>query len=210
LFNQSFSRRIQPVQHVTFVAVKTKVSERRIDMNFKSKMLKRGAFGLIFGAMVVGAGAAANAQGDSQKHERRDLKDHQRQERRYNGNDHQTRDHQRLERDQLKYEQRLEHNGAAVQHGQNNNGYYNGGYNNGHYNNSGYNNRGNYGNNSGYYGNDPYYNNGHSNNGSYRNDPYYNNRRSNGSYYGNGRYNRPHRDSRNPIRRAIHHARGRH
>lgn len=185
-------------------------------MNFKSKMLKRGAFGLVFGAaMLVGAGATANAQGHSQNHERRDLKDHQRQERRYNGNDHQTRDHQRLERDQLKYEQRLEHNGSAVQHGQNNNGYYNGSYNNGHYNNGGYSNPGYYGNNSGYYGNDPYYNNGHSNNGYYRSDPYYNSRRSNSGYYGNrghgnSRYNRPHRDSRNPVRRAIHHARGRH
>lgn len=173
-------------------------------MNFKHKLLKSGAFALVFGsAMLVGASATANAQGDSRHHERDDLKDHQRQERSYEGNNHQTRDHQRLERDQLKYEQRLEHNGYPVTHAQsnhggyNNNGYYgNVPYNNGH----GRNNSGYYGNNSGYYGNDPYYNNGHSHGG------YYGNNRS----YGNNGYYRPHRDSRNPIRRAIHHALGGH
>ena len=163
-------------------------------MNFKNKMLHRTAFALVFGsAMLVGTSATANAQGDSRHHERDDLKDHQRQERRYNGNDHQTRDHQRLERDQLKYEQRLEHNGYPVTHGQYNNGSYNNGHNNGGYNNSGY-----------------YGNNGRSNNGYYGYDPYYNNRRSNSGYYGNNGYYRPHRDSRNPIRRAIHHALGGH
>lgn len=96
-------------------------------MSSKITMLKRGAFALVFGAvMFVGASATANAQGHSQRHERNDLRDHQRQERAYNGNGHQTRDHQRLERDQLRYEQRAEHNGYAVGHGQNN-GYYNNG-----------------------------------------------------------------------------------
>lgn len=179
-------------------------------MNFKSKMLKRGAFALVFGAaMLFGAGATANAQGHSQKQERRDLKYHQQQERSYNGNNHATRDHQRAERDQLKNEQHAERNG----YGQYNNGGYYGGnttYNNGHApSNGGYNN-------GGYYGNNAPYNNshGHSNSGSYGNAPYYGN---GGGYYGNapyygnnGGYNRPHRDSRNPIRRAVHHARGGH
>ena len=158
-------------------------------------------FALFAAALLVGAGTTVNAQGHSQKHEKRDLKEHQRQERRYYGNDHQVRDHQRPERDRLKYEQRAEHNGYSVGHGQyNNNGYYG----NGSYNNNGYYRR----NNTGYY--DPYYNNGRSNSVYYGYDPYYNNGRSNGRYYGNSQYNRPHRDSRNPIRRAIHHARGGH
>lgn len=178
-------------------------------MNFKSKMLKRGAFALVFGAaMLFGAGATANAQGHSQKQERRDLKYHQQQERSYNGNNHATRDHQRAERDQLKNEQHAERNG----YGQYNNGGYYGGnttYNRGHApSNGGYNN-------GGYYGTAPYNNNhGHSNSGNYGNAPYYGNRGGNygnAPYYGNnGGYSRPHRDSRNPIRRAIHHARGGH
>ena len=173
-------------------------------MKFTNRLLTSSAFALFAAAMLAGAGTTANAQGHSKNHEKRDLKEHQRQERRYYGNDRPVRDHQRLERDRLKYEQRAEHNGYSVGHGQyNNNGYYGNG-NNGYYRR----------NNTGYY--DPYYNNGRSNSGYYGYDPYYNNRRSNSGYYGNNGYygntgyNRPHRDSRNPIRRAIHHARGGH
>lgn len=157
--------------------------------------LRRGAFALVFGAaLVAGAGATANAQGS--RHQERDaLKGHQRQERTYAGNSHATRDHQRAERDRLRYEQRLEHNGYPAAHGQYNNG--------GYYGNSPYNNNG------GYYGGGAPYNNGHA----HRNNGYYGN---NSGYYGNGGYNgnngyyRPHRDSRNPVRRGIHHALGGH
>jgi hypothetical protein len=135
--------------------------------------------------------ATSFAQGHSQSHERRDLKDHQRQERYYNGNSYATRDHQRAERDQLKHEQRAERRG----------GYYNNGY----YNNGGY--YGNSHSNNGYY-NDGYYNNGHGN-GSYNNGGYYN-----GSYYGghgNSSYytRRPHYDS-GSFGNRLHHAFGGH
>ena len=173
-------------------------------MKFTPRLLASSALALFAAVILIGSGTTANAQGHSKKHEKRDLKEHQRQERRYYGNNHQLRDHQRLERDRLKYEQRAEHNGYYVDHGQYDNGYYgNRSYNNGYYRN-----------NSGYY--DPYYNNRRSNSGYYGYDPYYYNRRSNSGYYGNNgyyrnnRYSRPHRDSRNPIRRAIHHARGGH
>lgn len=64
------------------------------------------------------------------------------------------------------------------------------------YNNGGYNNNG------GYYGNGGGYN-----NGGY--DPYYNNRGyNNGGYNNNRGYN--HRDSRNPVKRGIHHVFGGH
>lgn len=59
-------------------------------------------------------------------------------------------------------------------------------------------------------------NGGYYNGGSYGGSVPYNNGHANGGYYGNGRsygnngYSRPHRDSRNPVRRAIHHARGGH
>lgn len=160
--------------------------------------LRRGAFALVFGAaLVAGAGATANAQGG--RHQEKDaLKGHQRQERAYAGNSHATRDHQRAERDRLRYEQRLEHNGYPVAHGQYNNGgnYGNTPYNNGQaHTSSGY-----YGNNGGYYGSGPYYGAGRPNGGYY----------GNGRYYGNNRYSRPHRDSRNPVRRGVHHALGGH
>ena len=175
----------------------------------KSKIFKRLAFAFTFAvAMLLGVTSTANAQGH-QKHERRDLKSHQRMERDYYGNNGQIRSHQRLERDQLKYEQRLERNGYGVRHGQ----YNNRGYNNNGYYNNGYYNGGYYGNNSGYYGSDPYYNNSqrHSNNRYYSNRGYYGNNIYNGNngYYGN-RGNYYHRDSRNPIRRIIHHALGGH
>lgn len=132
--------------------------------------LKRSLFMLMFGAvMTLGLSATLYAQGHDQKYEKRVLKDHQRQERSYNGNGYQTRAHQKQERRDLKYERRAERNGY---------------YNNGGYNNRGYNN-------GGHYGNDPYYNNRSSNGGHY--DPYYNNSRSNRGSHGNGNYNRrPH------------------
>ena len=158
----------------------------------KNKIFKRLVFAFTFAvAMLLGVTSTANAQGRHQKHERRDLKSHQRMERDYYGNSGQIRSHQRLERDQLKYEQRLERNGYGVRHGQHNNrGYYNNGYYNGGY----------YGNNSGYYNTRR-----HSNSGYYSNQNYYGN---NGYYSNRGNYY--HRDSRNPIRRIIHHARGGH
>jgi hypothetical protein len=127
--------------------------------------------------------ATSFAQGHSQGHERRDLKDHQRQERYYD-NGYATRNHQSAERGQLKHEQRAEQNG----------GYYNNGgyYGNGHSNNG-------------------YYNNSHSNggyyNGGYPNNSYYNNGYGNGGYYNNGR--RPHYDSRS-FGNRLHHAFGGH
>jgi hypothetical protein len=141
--------------------------------------LKRSLFMLMFGAvMTLGLSATLYAQGHDQKYEKRVLKDHQRQERSYNGNGYQTRAHQKQERRDLKYEQRAERNG--------------------YHNNGGYNNGGYYGNNGGSYGNDPYHNNRRTNGGYYGNnggyyDPYYNNRRTNGGSHGNGNYNRrPH------------------
>lgn len=119
--------------------------------------LKRtAAMFFLVAASLLAMSATSFAQGHSQRHERRDLKDHQRQERYYYGNDHATRDHQRAERDQLKHEQRAERSG----------GYYNNGgyYGNGH-------------SNDGYYNNGGYYSNGHSNGG------YYNGGHGNSGYY---------------------------
>jgi len=130
-------------------------------------------------ASLLVMSATSFAQGHSQGHERRDLKDHQRQERYYNGNGHGTRDHQRAERDQLRHEQRDERRG----------GYYNNGgyYGNGHSNNG-------------------YYNNGHSNggyyNGGYSNNGYYNGGHSNGSYYNNGRRHYDRGRFRNRLRHS--------
>jgi hypothetical protein len=121
-------------------------------MNFThSNWLKRAAtmFALATASLLV-LTATSFAQRHSQGHERRDLKDHQRQERYYYGNDHATRDHQRAERDQLKHEQRDERRGS-----------YNGGY----YNNGGY-----YG--SGH-SNNGYYNNGHGSGRYYTRRPHY-------------------------------------
>lgn len=169
-------------------------------MNFKhTGALKRITFMFMFGAAtLLGVSATSYAQGHDQRHERRDLKDHQRQERYNNGGNYSTRDHQQTERRDLKHEQRDERSGGYY----NNGGYKNGGYNNGGYNNGGYNN-------GGYYGNG----NGHANNGY---DPYYNNaprnnRYPNGGYYGNGGYNRrrPHYDS-GSFKNKVHHALGGH
>lgn len=180
-------------------------------MKFKNTSAAKRVGGLLVlgAAMLVGTSATSFAQGHNQGQERRVLKDHQRQERYNNGNDHQTRDHQKQERDQLKNEQHIErnsgysnngsyydpryNNGGYYRNGHANNGYYNNGRNNGSYNN-GHSNGGYYGggqNNGGYY--DPRYS-----NGGYS-DPRYNN----GGYYG-------HRDSRSRIRRGIHHALGGH
>ncbi len=60
--------------------------------------------------------------------------------------------------------------------------------------------------NNGYYGNNGYNNNGYyGKHGYYTNDPYYN--RNN---YGNPRYYTPHFDSRNGIKRGLHHLFGGH
>ena len=122
-------------------------------MNFTNlKWLKRtAAMVALATASLMVLTATSFAQGHSQSHERRDLKDHQRQERYYNGNSYATRDHQRAERDQLKHEQRAERRG----------GYYNNGY----YNNGGY-----YGNS---HSNNGYYNNGHGSGRYYTRRPHY-------------------------------------
>jgi hypothetical protein len=161
-------------------------------MNFTNlKWLKRtAAMVALATASLMVLTATSFAQGHSQSHERRDLKDHQRQERYYDGNSYATRDHQAAERDQLKYEQRAERRGGYY-----NNGYYNGGYySNGHSNN-------------GYY-NDGYYNNGHGN-GGYNNGGYYNGGYNGG--HGNGSYytRRPHYDS-GSFGNRLHHAFGGH
>jgi hypothetical protein len=154
-------------------------------MNFKqSNWWKRAAAMFVLAtASLLLLTATSFAQGHDQGHERRDLKDHQRQERYYGGNGYATRDHQSAERDQLKHEQRAERNG----------GYYNnGGYNNGSYNNGGY---------------------GHANNGNYNNGGYYNgNGHANNGYYNNGGYyngRRPHYDS-GSFGNRLHHAFGGH
>ncbi len=156
-------------------------------MNFThSSLWKRtAAMFLLATASLLVMTATSFAQGHSQGHERRDLKDHQRQERYYD-NGYATRDHQRAGRDQLKHEQRDERR----------RGYYNnGGYNNSGYNNSGYYNNGGY--NNGGHNNGGYYNgNGHANNGYYNNGGYYNGRR-------------PHYDS-GSFRNRLHHAFGGH
>lgn len=143
---------------------------------------RTAAMFVLMTASLLVMSATSFAQGHSQGHERRDLKDHQRQERYYSGNGHATRDHQRAERDQLRHEQRDERRG----------GYYNNGgyYGNGHSSNG-------------------YYNNGHSNNGGYRNGGYYNGAYYGG--HGNGGYytRRRHYDS-GSFRNRLHHASGGH
>ncbi len=97
-------------------------------MNFThSSWIKRAAamFVLATASLLVMT-ATSFAQGHSQGHERRDLKDHQ-----------------RAERNQFKYEQRAErngyyNNGGYYGNGHSNSGYYNNGHNNGYYNNGGY------------------------------------------------------------------------
>ena len=157
-------------------------------MNFTySSLLKRiAAMFVLATASLLIMSATSFAQGHDQGHERRDLKDHQRQERYYDGNDHATRDHQRAERDQLKHEQRDERRG---------------GYDNGYFNNGGYYNNG-HSNNGGYYDNS--HSNGGYNNGGYYNDGY-NGGHGNGGYY----TRRPHYDS-GSFGNRLHHAFGGH
>lgn len=153
-------------------------------MNFPySGLWKRAAamFVLATASLLVMT-ATSFAQGHDQGHERRDLKDHQRQERYYD-NGYATRDHQRAERDLFKHEQRDERRG-----GYNNNGGY---YDNGHSNNGNYNNG---------HSNGGYYNGGYPNNG------YYNGGHNNGGYYNNGRR---HYDS-GSVGNRLHHAFGGH
>ena len=97
-------------------------------MKLSSTLVKNLTLGAIFGgALLFGFGAQeANAQvyqgrynggygdgysrqnGHHRKHEKQDLKDHQRDERAYYGNGRALREHQREERHQLKHHQRNE------------------------------------------------------------------------------------------------------
>jgi hypothetical protein len=110
-------------------------------MNFThSGLWKRTAamFVLATASLLV-MSATSFAQGHSQGHERRDLKDHQQQERYYD-NGYATRDHQRAERGGYN------NNGGYYGNGHSNNGYSNNGHSNGGYYNSGYPNNGYYNN----------------------------------------------------------------
>ena len=150
-------------------------------MKFSSKAFKRSVVALGFGVFVLlGTGATANAQSHHQSNERRDLAQHQWQERAYYGNSHAVRDHQYQERYRERRHEQIER--------------YSNGY--GRYGYGGYANNG-----TGYYGSRGYYN----NNGYYGNNGYYNggNYSNYGGYYG-------HRDSRNPVKRFFHHALGGH
>jgi len=166
-------------------------------MNFKNTIsLKRMAFMFMFGVItLLGMSMTSYAQGHDQRHERRDLKDHQRQERYNNGGGYATRGHQREERRDLKHEQRDERSGGYY----NNDGYSNGGYygnGNGHANSGGYYSNGNGRANNGY---DPYYNNAPRNN-----------RYPSGGNYGNSGYNRRRHYDSGSFRNRVHHARGGH
>ncbi len=95
------------------------------------------SFGVLGIAIFFGSNISANAKNHSQRAERRDLRNHQRQENR-----------------QFRREERYERNGYYGNNGYFNNGYYN---NNGYYGNNGYYNNGRYNNRGGYYGNGRYY-----------------------------------------------------
>jgi hypothetical protein len=101
-------------------------------MKLKVYQLKRTLGALAFGAaLLLGMSVMASAQGHHQRHEWRDLRDHQRRERYYYGDSRALREHQRRERLRLRLHQRAERRG-----------YYNGGYfNNGRYNNGYFNTR---------------------------------------------------------------------
>lgn len=78
-------------------------------MNLKSLQLKRILGALAFGVvLLVGAGGMANAQDHHQRHERQDLREHQRRERYYYGDNHALREHQRREWRRLEHHQRHE------------------------------------------------------------------------------------------------------
>ena len=97
-------------------------------MNFlHSGLWKRvAAMFVLATASLLVMTATSFAQGHDQGHERRELKDHQRQERYYN-HGYATRDHQRAERGGYN------NNGGYYGNGHSNNGYYNNGLSNGGY-----------------------------------------------------------------------------
>ena len=100
-------------------------------MNFKGYSLKGALGALAFGtALLLGTGEWAYAQDHHQRHEWRDLREHQRAERYYYGDSYALREHQRRE------QRELEHHQYHERHGYYNDGYYNNGrYNRGYYDN---------------------------------------------------------------------------
>jgi hypothetical protein len=78
-------------------------------MNFKGYSLKGALGALAIGAgLLLGGGEKVYAQDHHQRHERQDLRDHQRRERYLYGNSRELREHQRRERYQLNRHQRFE------------------------------------------------------------------------------------------------------
>ncbi|MCI0387328.1 MAG: hypothetical protein MOB07_00955 [Acidobacteria bacterium] len=110
-------------------------------MNFKVYQLRRTLGSLTLGAaLLLGMSVMASAQGHHQRHERRDLREHQRSERYYYGDSRALREHQRRERHRLEHHQRAERRGYYNDGYYNNDRYNNGRFNDGYYNNGRYNN----------------------------------------------------------------------
>jgi hypothetical protein len=78
-------------------------------MNFKRYSLKGALGALAIGAgLLLGGSDMAYAQDHHQRHERQDLRKHQRRERYLYGNNRALREHQRRERYELNRHQRFE------------------------------------------------------------------------------------------------------
>jgi hypothetical protein len=78
-------------------------------MNFKGYSLKSALGAIAIGAAILlGGSEVAFAQDYHQRHERQDLRDHQRRERYYYGDSRVLREHQRRERYGLERHQRFE------------------------------------------------------------------------------------------------------
>lgn len=87
-------------------------------MNFKGYSLKSALGALTIGAaLLLGGSEMAYAQDHHQRHERQDLRQHQRRERHYFGNSRALREHQRRERFQLQRHQRFERRRDFYGHG---------------------------------------------------------------------------------------------
>lgn|GEM_PF-2804141 len=89
-------------------------------MNIKLNHLKRLSGAIVFGAaLLIGMNGMTYAQDHHQRHEQRELREHQRRERYYYGNSRELREHQRRERYRLENHERNERRGYY------NDGFYN-------------------------------------------------------------------------------------
>ena len=78
-------------------------------MSFKRYSLKSALGAIAIGAgLLLGGSEMAYAQGHHQRHERQDLREHQRRERYLYGNSRALREHQRREHYELNRHQRFE------------------------------------------------------------------------------------------------------